>query len=875
MDIPGMPVAPNVALWIEGVGAQPSDVVAQDATGRHLMQALQSLGRWSVRVAAAQDGEHLPTRIGIKQAIRRAIAETTGRLLIALRVKTIQTKAGPALVTDPEWEAFPEDSTLELAWLRSELRDVEARMILLLVTLVDSEVPQQTVFEALDVGRPDRLLAVVAGAGSTATLCREVEAVLSPTSEVTLEGLASVIAEELPTSSVALHGDSLARVRPPSGMTIPLGKDALKIEALEPLEHNPAPAPLLGTTLPGRFRLTREIARGAHGVVYAARQLSVNRLVAVKVLDAQASNSGRYNSTNFVDEIQTIGQLDHPNVVRIYQADRTPDGRMFYAMELVRGPTLETLLDQHGPLSIERAVAFVQQILSGLQAAHLAGVVHSDVKPSNIALQPTNTDDLLDARAVIFDFGVARLRHNNPHRISDAIGASMAYTAPEQAFDGKVDVRSDIFAVGLLLYSMITGWERGSLDEMLPPLTPATIPDPHLLSVLRRALSYDANERYESAGEFLAGLAGGSVSAREDVAMMPPFRYLSQFSEADRGRFHGRVLATAQFTDLVVYNDVVALAGPSAAGKTSLVRAGLLPRLRSLRVHTVYVRCDEDPVADAATGLVQGERDLLRAVRAWREEGSARVVILFDEVGALLQSGRTEAAAALMDTIVACAGEEDAGVGFVLIVDDDALGMLQPLVPRLASAPPLMRLGPLTTRGAAEALLRPLEDRDITVAPAGLERLMVALSGGEPSSEWSEDLFVDAAELQLVGSLLYDALPAGFTGEISAEQCDAVLPVASLVERWLKGSVHRIMRGGVGQRELASVLRAMVGEGGEALARNEAELGDIEERCTRELLDELVAEQLLIRRSRPGLLPTWQLVHKRAVQAVQAWLSAL
>jgi hypothetical protein len=872
MDVPGMPEAPNVALWLEGVASQSDGEEEQGASGRQLMRALSTHGRWSVRVAAERDGEHLPTRIGTKQAIRRAIAETTGRLLIAMQIRLIETSAGPAIVTDPEWESFPEDSTLELAWLRSELRDVEARMILVVVTLVDSDITPDAAFEVLDVGRPDRILAVVSGTPAGATLCSAIEAALLPTAEVTLEALATGLTAAFPGSPVALHGDTQARIRPPSGMTIPLGKHALKTEALDPLEHAPARPPLLGTTLPGRFRITREIARGAHGIVYAARQLSVNRLVAVKVLNAQGGSSGSYSSTNFVDEIQTIGQLDHPNVVRIYQADRTPDGRMFYAMELVRGPTLETLLDQHGPLSCGRAVAFVQQILSGLQAAHLAGVVHSDVKPSNIALQPTSSGDLLDARAVVFDFGVARLRHANPHRISDAIGASMAYTAPEQAFDGKVDVRSDIFAAGLLLYTMLTGWERGSLDEMLPPLTPAAIPDAHLLSVLRRALSYDANERYESASEFLAGLAGGNLASREDPAMVPPFRYLSGFSEADRLRFHGRVLATAQFTDLVVYNDVVALAGPSGAGKTSLVRAGLLPRLRSLRVHTVYVRCGEDPVADAATGLVQGERDLLHAVRSWREEGGARVVILFDEVGALLDSGRTDAVATLFDAIVACLSGASASVGFVLVVDDRCLSMLKPLVPRLAPPPPLMRLGPLTMRGAAEALLRPLEDRGITLAPAGLEVLMTSLSGGGPSSEWSEEAFVQAAELQLVGSLLYDALPQGFSGEISLARCEAVLPVSSLVDRWLADCLSRIMSDGIGRDELTSVLRAMVGEDGLPLARNEAELGDIEQRCTRELLDELVAEQLLLRRARPGLLPTWQLVHPLAVNAVTRWL---
>ena len=866
-----MPDAPNVALLVEGIRA--TDVVDEGHTlaSSGIAEALAGSGRWSIRHAAESGAEHLPSRIGLKQAIRQAIAETTGRLLLGLRVQVVNTERGLAIVTEESWEAFPEDSTLDLNWLRSELRDVESRMILVAIELVASDVTPKAVFAQLDVGRPDRILAVVEGAHNGSALWAGVAVTLHGAAETNLEEAAHDLRTACPGGEIAFHGDALARIRPPSGMTVPLKRGKRSVEPLEPLEKSPAAPPLLGTTLPGRFRLTREIARGAHGVVYAARQLSVNRLVAVKVLNAHSSAEGGYSAANFVDEIQTIGRLDHPNVIRIHQADRTPDGRMFYAMELVKGPTLETLLDQHGPLEAEQAVSLVLQILSGLGAAHAAGVVHSDVKPSNIALQPGASPELIDARPVVFDFGVARLRHNNPHRVSDAIGVSMAYTAPEQAFDGKVDVRSDIFAVGLLFYTMLTGWERGSLNEMVPPLTPTAVPQPDILSILRRALSYEADDRFESAEEFIAAIRGSDVAQR-DAATQPPFRYLSGFSEADRQRFHGRVLATAQLTDLVVYNTVVSLVGGSGAGKTSLVRAGLLPRLRNLRAHTLYVTCDADPVADAATALVQGERDLLHALKTWHSAGSPRVVVVFDELETLAQPDRAEALLGLFDAISACIHEVGEGVAFVLVIDDRALSALRPLVPRLASPPPVMRLGPLTGRGATEALLRPLEDRGITIAPDGLSLLMQALSDTQTDDAWTNEGMVNASTLQLLGSLLYDSLADDFVGEISPEQCAAVLPVDTLMTRWLERGLGRVHASGEPIDLLKNIMAAMTSEGGVLRTRNEAELGDIDARCHREILDELVAQQVLIKRSKQGLLPTWRLAHPCIASALLSWL---
>src|SRR6185295_5150539 len=130
------------------------------------------------------------------------------------------------------------------------------------------------------------------------------------------------------------------------------------------------------SVLPGQFRLDGILARGTFGTVYRARQLAVERDVAVKVLHADidpSSEDGRL----FVHEIRSVGRIDHANVVRIHQADITHDGRLFFAMELLAGRNLQQL-GEEGPLPRERAIELVRQLLEGLAAAHDAGLVHAD-----------------------------------------------------------------------------------------------------------------------------------------------------------------------------------------------------------------------------------------------------------------------------------------------------------------------------------------------------------------------------------------------------------------------------------------------------------------------------------------------------------------
>ena len=203
-----------------------------------------------------------------------------------------------------------------------------------------------------------------------------------------------------------------------------------------------------GLLRPG-LRLERVIGRAAFGVVFRGRQLAVDREVAVKVLHpgfAPDSEAGQL----FRDEIRAIGTIDHRNVVRIFDADETLDGRLYFVMELLAGPTLQQLADA-GSVSPARAIALVGQLLDGLAAVHAAGHIHADVKPSNAMMSGDGPQE----RLVLIDFGLSRLRRAD--RPAEAVGGTRAYMAPEQLHTWALDARSDVFSAALVLVKLVTG----------------------------------------------------------------------------------------------------------------------------------------------------------------------------------------------------------------------------------------------------------------------------------------------------------------------------------------------------------------------------------------------------------------------------------
>ncbi|MGZ0711061.1 Stk1 family PASTA domain-containing Ser/Thr kinase (plasmid) [Coraliomargarita sp. W4R53] len=205
--------------------------------------------------------------------------------------------------------------------------------------------------------------------------------------------------------------------------------------------------PLIGRLIDGRYRVRARIARGGMATVYVATDLRLERRVALKVMHSHLSDDTVFQS-RFIQEARSAARLADPHVVNVF--DQGQDGDIAYlVMEYLPGITLRELLREQRRLTVAQAVSIMDAVLSGLAAAHKAGIVHRDVKPENVLLAE-------DGRIKIGDFGLARATTANTATGSQLLG-TIAYLAPELVTRGMADARSDIYSLGIMLYEMLTG----------------------------------------------------------------------------------------------------------------------------------------------------------------------------------------------------------------------------------------------------------------------------------------------------------------------------------------------------------------------------------------------------------------------------------
>ena len=205
--------------------------------------------------------------------------------------------------------------------------------------------------------------------------------------------------------------------------------------------------PLIGQLVDGRYRVRARIARGGMATVYVATDLRLERRIALKVMHGHLSDDSVFQS-RFIQEARAAARLADPHVVNVF--DQGQDGELAYlVMEYLPGITLRELLREQKRLSIPQTISIMDAILSGLAAAHKAGIVHRDVKPENVLLAE-------DGRIKIGDFGLARATTANTATGQQLLG-TIAYLAPELVTRGTADARSDIYALGIMLYEMLVG----------------------------------------------------------------------------------------------------------------------------------------------------------------------------------------------------------------------------------------------------------------------------------------------------------------------------------------------------------------------------------------------------------------------------------
>ena len=268
---------------------------------------------------------------------------------------------------------------------------------------------------------------------------------------------------------------------------------------------------LTGQTF-GPYQVTEKIGEGGMAVVYKGYQPSLNRYVAIKVLRQEMSQDEQL-VTRFRREALAVAELHHPNILHVYDAGFA-QGVYYIVMAFVDGGSLKELI-MRGSLDVDRAVSIGAQLADALHHAHELGLVHRDVKPSNVLLTR-------EGRPLLCDFGIAKAvdESHGLTRTGTAIGTP-EYMAPEQVQGQKVDARTDIYAMGLVLYEMLTGWVPFSattpmatlykqVNEPPPPLRQSNVSVPDWLEqTVEKALAKRPVDRYQHANELAEALRMG------------------------------------------------------------------------------------------------------------------------------------------------------------------------------------------------------------------------------------------------------------------------------------------------------------------------------------------------------------------------------
>jgi serine/threonine-protein kinase len=262
--------------------------------------------------------------------------------------------------------------------------------------------------------------------------------------------------------------------------------------------------PLVGKTLADRFEILERIGEGGTGVVYKAKQLSVDRVIAIKVLGAHVSTDPSWVK-RFHNEARAASRLDHPNTVRLIDFGQTKEGLLFIAMEYLHGKSLRQEIDRVGRLPPNRVLRIISQICASLSEAHNQGIIHRDIKPDNIYLA-----DMKGAGdyVKVLDFSVAKLDAPDAQVTrAGVVFGTPQYMSPEQGRGIPLDARSDIYAVGIVAYEMLTG--KPPFDAKVPtevvmmhlrdkPAPLVGLP-PQLVTIVARALEKDPARRQQSA----------------------------------------------------------------------------------------------------------------------------------------------------------------------------------------------------------------------------------------------------------------------------------------------------------------------------------------------------------------------------------------
>ena len=485
----------------------------------------------------------------------------------------------------------------------------------------------------------------------------------------------------------------------------------------------------------GKYELHTLIGEGAMGIVWKAYDTVLRRYVALKLLSSHFRKTKEMQE-RFLREARAAGAIQHPNIVTVYDLGDA-EGQLFIAMELVEGRDLSDIITLREPMALERKLDLVIELLDGLHFAHQRGVIHRDVKPSNVRVVP-------DGRVKIMDFGIARLQSADASG-SGAIVGTPTYMAPEQITNGAITPATDIFAVGCMLYELLSFHKpfegesvHGVLYQVLTtepkalrtvaPSIPAA-----LERVVAKAMAKVPDERYESAAQMQSTLlgiraalsgAGEETTQRLGIRWTPlPGPVLKLVTQAPMKWRIAVLSALAIVVALLLFSP-----SPPAANDVPVPRV-TPPGPVASQIPPVSL------ALSARRDSALAARD--RAIQAGALKNNTPAMVLAETMfqiseNALVAGNQSQA----LNGYIAVVEQYHKAQGEARVLQQEATQMLQRVTPVIQSIP----AGPAaanaaTFLGRADSLLRQQDFRMATVAAQSAEQVAIDAGIAPPSSQ--------------------------------------------------------------------------------------------------------------------------------------------
>jgi len=392
----------------------------------------------------------------------------------------------------------------------------------------------------------------------------------------------------------------------PSGDTTGVFLDDVDFEP-EPGLAPPTPGEHIG-----RYELIRSLGKGGMGEVFLARDTKLGRRVAIKFLNSTDPEVGR----RYIAEARATALCSHENIVVIHEAEENA-GRHYMVLEYLQGHSLTAELTGGRPMGAGRAVELMLPVVRALGCAHAQGIVHRDLKPDNIFVTEGGTIKVLD-----FGIASAAKEERMPQGPNATVLGTFSYMSPEQWGVDTIDARTDLWSVGIVLFKLLSGVhplegrrgvELAIIADLATPMPSLRSVAPNvpegLIQVVDRCLKKAKAERFADAQSLLRALEpfqAGRVS-HELKSGESPYAGLASFQETDSGRFFGRAQETAAFLNRLRALPLIAVVGASGAGKSSFVRAGVVPALKRSGEpwQALMVRPSLRPLEMLVDGLLQ------------------------------------------------------------------------------------------------------------------------------------------------------------------------------------------------------------------------------------------------------------------------------